>query len=69
MIRITLAASGLAALVGWMSPQLQDGQQHLYTLEVDGKQISAGPSCVAAWRAADGAIPAGWREIICYQIR
>ncbi|RUU78236.1 hypothetical protein [Mesorhizobium sp. M7A.F.Ca.MR.362.00.0.0] len=69
MIRISIAASALAALVSWMSPQGATSSEHLYTLEVDGTQVSAGPSCVAAWRAADGAIPAGWREIICYQVR
>ncbi|ESY35747.1 hypothetical protein NKK48_01445 [Mesorhizobium sp. C386A] len=68
MIKVTIAASALAAFVSWLSPHPAEGPgQHLYVLEVDGETVSAGPDCVAAWRAADGAIAKGWREIICYQ--
>lgn len=65
MIRITIAASALAAFVNWISPTHEAVPQGLYALQVDGKVVAAGADCVAAWKAAQGHIPQGWREIIC----
>lgn len=66
MIRITIAGSALAALVSWFSPE-HPAPAGLYVLKADGKAVAAGVDCVAAWRAAQGHIPEGWREIICVQ--
>ncbi|TGR74837.1 hypothetical protein EN836_33125 [Mesorhizobium sp. M1C.F.Ca.ET.193.01.1.1] len=64
MIRIAIAGSALAALVNWISPQ-HPQPQGLYALVVDGQVVAAGADCVAAWKAAEGHIPKGWREIVC----
>jgi hypothetical protein len=67
MIRIAIAGSALGALVSWLSPSepAQPPLTGLYVLKADGKAVAAGQDCVAAWRAAQGHIPAGWREIVC----
>lgn len=69
MIRVSIAASALAAFISWISPAAEPPVTGLYVLKADGKAVAAGVDCVAAWKAAQGHIPHGWREIICVESR